>query len=496
MVAGDVVNTAARIQSAAPVERRPRRRVDVPRDRSGDRVPRGRADRREGEERAGAGLGGRRAAGALRQRRRAGAARRARRPRARDRRAARRARRGFGTSARPSSSRSSAFPGSARAGSSPSCSRSSTPTRSIIVWRQGRCLPYGDGISYWALGEMAKSQAGHPRDRRRRARRSGSSPRRSRRSSTIATEADWVTAHLRPLVGLGSELGSRRGQPRRGVRRLAALLRVARRAAPDRARVRGSPLGRRRAARLRRRPRRPCRPGCRCSSLCSARPELLDATAGVGRRQGERGDALARRRCRTRTRARLIAEHLAQAVLPAEMQQTLLRRADGNPLFAEEYIRMLRDRGLLRREGGSWRLDGDRGRRARDGAGDHRRPARRARAGREGACCRTASVVGKVFWLGAVAAIAGISAWEAEERLHALERKEFVRRDRRASVAGETEYAVRHVLVRDVAYGQIPRAPSCRSARARGGVDRVARATTGRRTGPRCWLTTTSRRSS
>ena len=30
----------------------------------------------------------------------------------------------------------------------------------IIVWRQGRCLPYGEGISYWAVGEMAKSQAG------------------------------------------------------------------------------------------------------------------------------------------------------------------------------------------------------------------------------------------------------------------------------------------------------------------------------------------------
>ena len=30
----------------------------------------------------------------------------------------------------------------------------------LIFWRQGRCLPYGEGISYWALGEMAKAQAG------------------------------------------------------------------------------------------------------------------------------------------------------------------------------------------------------------------------------------------------------------------------------------------------------------------------------------------------
>ena len=47
---------------------------------------------------------------------------------------------------------------------------------------------------------------------------------------------------------------------------------------------------------------------------------------------------------------------------------------------------------------------------------------------------------------------------EVEERLHALERKEFVRREQHSSVAGETEYAFRHILVRDVAYGQIPRA--------------------------------------
>ena len=30
----------------------------------------------------------------------------------------------------------------------------------LITWRQGRCLPYGDGVSYWALGEMVKAEAG------------------------------------------------------------------------------------------------------------------------------------------------------------------------------------------------------------------------------------------------------------------------------------------------------------------------------------------------
>ena len=49
-----------------------------------------------------------------------------------------------------------------------------------------------------------------------------------------------------------------------------------------------------------------------------------------------------------------------------------------------------------------------------------------------------------------------------------------MRRERRSSVAGETQYAFRHVLVRDVAYGQIPRAAAGREAPARRRVDRVA----------------------
>ena len=54
--------------------------------------------------------------------------------------------------------------------------------------------------------------------------------------------------------------------------------------------------------------------------------------------------------------------------------------------------------------------------------------------------------------------MSGASRFEVEERLHGLERREMLRRERRSSVGGEVEYAFRHVLVRDVAYGQIPRA--------------------------------------
>ncbi len=323
----------------------------------------------------------------------------------------------------------------------------------IILWRQGRCLSYGEGVSYWALGEMAKAQAGILESD------VGEEASRKLIESVAAlvpdpAEAEWVVGHLRPLVGLGSDLaaaGEGRGEAFAAWRRLFEAMADQRPTvlvfedlhwADDGLldfvdnlvdRATGVPL----------------------VVLCSARPELLVRRPGWG---GGKANAatLSLTALSEQETATLIAEHLKEAVLPAEMQQTLLRRADGNPLFAEEYIRMLRDRGHLKFEGGAWRVEG--------GVVELPETVQGIIAARldalapeEKEVLQTASVIGKVFWLGSVAAVAGSSAWDTEERLHALERKELVRRDRRGSVAGDTEYAVRHVLVRDVAYGQIPR---------------------------------------
>ncbi len=59
--------------------------------------------------------------------------------------------------------------------------------------------------------------------------------------------------------------------------------------------------------------------------------------------------------------------------------------------------------------------------------------------------------------------------------LHSLERKGFVRRQKRSSVEGETEFAFAHALVRDVAYGQIARADRAEKHRRCRGVDREPR---------------------
>jgi hypothetical protein len=80
----------------------------------------------------------------------------------------------------------------------------------LINWRQGRCLPYGDGVSYWALGEMVKAEAGileTDADEEATAKLDGM-------ATELITEGDergWVTRHLRPLVGLAQERGSDEG---------------------------------------------------------------------------------------------------------------------------------------------------------------------------------------------------------------------------------------------------------------------------------------------
>src|SRR5262249_10585692 len=127
-----------------------------------------------------------------------------------------------------------------------------------------------------------------------------------------------------------------------------------------------------------------------------------------------------------------------------ETHDALIERAGGNPLYAEQYTRVLLERGDVRELPET--VQGIIAARL-DGLSDE-----------EKRLLQDAAVVGKVFWLGAVEAVDGFRRWQAEELLHALERKEFVQRSRRSSVATEGEYAFRHVLIRDVAYGQIPRA--------------------------------------
>ena len=212
----------------------------------------------------------------------------------------------------------------------------------LVTWRHGRCLPYGEGITFWALGEIVKAEAGilESDDQRRRA----VEARRDRRgrSSTDESERAWFDSRLAPLVGAGGDGRGRR--PGGGVHRLAPVPRGAGGAAAVRPRRRGPPLGGRRAARL---PRAPPR-----LEHARAAPPALHRAPGALRaaaRAGAEGSATRRRSRSRRSRAeesgRLLQVLLDRTLLPAETQAALLERAGGNPLYAEQFARMLAERG-------------------------------------------------------------------------------------------------------------------------------------------------------
>ena len=309
----------------------------------------------------------------------------------------------------------------------------------LITWRQGRCLPYGDGVSYWALGEIVKAQAGILE----------SDPADATEAKLAAVleamvdpgERGWVERHLRPLVGLGRvEANSDiRGEAfaawRRFLETIAAdgpmvlvfedlhwadegLLDFVDGLVDWVDRV---PL----------------------LVVCTARPELLDRRPGWG--GGKRNaSTVSLTALDDDATARLVLSLLDRPMLEAETQQALVARAGGNPLYAEEYVRMLQS-----------------------GVGvDERLPetVQGIVAARidllpaaEKDLLQTAAVFGKVFWSDALVGAVGIEQWQLAELLRSLERKEFIRRGPRSSVAGATQHAFVHALVRDATYGQLPR---------------------------------------
>jgi class 3 adenylate cyclase/tetratricopeptide (TPR) repeat protein len=330
----------------------------------------------------------------------------------------------------------------------------------LVWWQQGRCLPYGDGITFWALGEIVKGQAGILES---------DSPEQAADKLALAvsqvradrSDQEWLTANLGVLVGAqasDSAAAAQREEAFTAWRRFlealaserplvlviedlhwadAALIEFLEHLADWASEV---PL----------------------LLVCTARPELYERHAGWG--GGKRNSTtIALSALTGEETARLISALLDQAVLPAETQATLLERAGGNPLYAEEFVRMLRDRGLLT----------DRGRvpaeaeiplpetvQALIAARLDTLPADRK------ALLHAAAVMGKVFWAGAVADVAEIEENVAQAGLHELVRKELVRPARTSSVKDEEEFSFWHLLIRDVAYAQIPRAARATKHRA------------------------------
>jgi len=262
----------------------------------------------------------------------------------------------------------------------------------LITWRQGRSLPYGEGVAFWAFAEMVKAQAGVLSSDTEEV----AGQKLHDAVAAVVEEADaaWVEARLQPLLGLGQRAEDRDesfGAWRRFVEALAdrrptVLIFEDLHWADDDLLdfvdylvdwATGVPL----------------------LVVGTARPELLDRRPGWG---GGKRNAItvSLAPLDDLETAKLIAGLLDRPVLPAETQEQLLERAGGNPLYAEQFARMLAERG----EAGELpetvqgiiaaRLD--------------------ALAPEEKALLQDASVIGKLFWTGALEAVSGIEGREAE----------------------------------------------------------------------------------
>ena len=131
--------------------------------------------------------------------------------------------------------------------------------------------------------------------------------------------------------------------------------------------------------------------------------------------------------------------------LPAETVGALKRNAEGNPLFLEETVRMLAASPEPEASGPPVPMTLQ----ALLGARLDQLPLE------ERAVAQHASVVGTVFWSGAVASLDG---GDVADALRRLERRDVIRAHMPSSIVGEDEYAFKHALIHDVAYARVPKA--------------------------------------
>jgi class 3 adenylate cyclase len=312
----------------------------------------------------------------------------------------------------------------------------------LIHWRQGRCLPYGEGITFWALGEIVKAEAGILES-------DSAEVAATKLEAAIPPdegERQWLLQRLTPLVGIEAASPAEREELfaawRRYLEGLAAsgprVLVFEDLHWADEALLafleyllewsHEIPL----------------------LVLCTARPELYERRPGWG--AGLRNAHTINLSPLSDAETTELVSHLVSAsTLGTELERTIVERSGGNPLYAEEFVRLLTDRGADP-DGGllpdsvqaliAARLD--------------------TLSTDRKSLLQDAAVIGKVFWSGALAEIGQRDDADVDLALHELARKELIRPVRTSSMEGESEHSFWHLLVRDVAYSQIPRADRAR----------------------------------
>jgi class 3 adenylate cyclase/tetratricopeptide (TPR) repeat protein len=320
---------------------------------------------------------------------------------------------------------------------------------------RGRCLPYGDGITFWPLAEIVKAEAGvldnDPPD---------VALGRIRALGESAPELAPFLPALIHTIGLDDPDSPLRDlSPRAVMSKIHAGWRgFFTTLAGDRPLiVVVEDIHWADGAMLDLLEELPDRIPAPVVFLCPTRPELTTRRAswGGGRRSAS---SIALEPLGADDAEQMVRLLLHVDGLPGEAHDRILERAEGNPFFLEEIVRRLIDEQLIVHESGRWRAAG----------GIEHVPIPDTIQGvlaaridllppDEKRAVQSAAVVGRVFWPGAVAGLLNGEAERVEETLERLERRDLVLSRIGSAMAGERELIFKHILTRDVAYESLPR---------------------------------------
>jgi predicted ATPase len=187
--------------------------------------------------------------------------------------------------------------------------------------------------------------------------------------------------------------------------------------------------------------------------VCLARDELLDRRAGWG---GGRRNATS---ISLEPLGEDEARQLVSSLLPGadgngnglgEITPRLAERSGGNPLFAEEMVNRIIEEGSAEADTLPESVHSVLAARL-----DSLEPIERR-------LMQHAAVVGQTFWEGSLTGLAGGEGEDLTDALAALQEKDLVIPSPGSRLAGEHEYAFKHALIRDVAYGTLPKSVRAR----------------------------------
>jgi class 3 adenylate cyclase/tetratricopeptide (TPR) repeat protein len=190
--------------------------------------------------------------------------------------------------------------------------------------------------------------------------------------------------------------------------------------------------------------------------LCLARHELLERRSGWGGGLPNATTIVLEPLGEEASSA--LMDGLLDGGVPPALGQRIIELAEGNPLFVEEMVRMLVDRGVLRFADGRWELAG-----AVDQVDipDSVQAVLAARLDTlpadEKRVAQDAAVIGRIFWDVVVAHLAGSQRDPTNELIRRLRVKDLIVQRKPSALAEASEYGFRHVLIRDVAYDSLPK---------------------------------------